>query len=212
MRLKLAGQKFGRWTVLSFHGVQRRYSSWLCRCDCGTERVVISRSLKNGTSKSCGCLHREIMTNVGKKHGCRKLPEYDVWNAMIQRCSNPNHANYHNYGLRGISVCDEWQKFENFLADMGRRPSNKHSIERIRNNEGYQPNNCKWATQVEQCNNTRHNRMLLVNGVARTISELARESGIQSCTIISRIEYGWSNEDAVLKPVNQAIWRNRKTP
>jgi hypothetical protein len=161
----LTGKQFGRWFVLAIHPTRMRYGRhghavcvlWHCRCDCGTERVVFGCNLRRGLSNSCGCFSREQTIKRSKKHSHAKRGNhtrvYDCWVTMRQRCCNPKNTDYDDYGGRGISVCARWSKFENFLADMGERPAGT-SLDRIDVNGHYQPNNCRWATPIEQ----RHNR------------------------------------------------------
>lgn len=132
------------------------------------------------------------MTNIkhhNATHGLSKTPEHNVWQLMKQRCTDPNVKNYHRYGGRGIKVCDRWlgvKGFENFLADMGRRPAGK-SLERINNNKGYSPENCKWAEKLEQANNTHTNRFLTYEGKTMTIAQWAREVGLSMHTLYARL-------------------------
>jgi len=151
-RYDLTGNKYGRLVVLSRSGKNKHGQSlWLCRCDCGKEKVISSVSLKGGRSNSCGCLQKESRI----KHGKHKTPTYNSWDSMIQRCENPKTPKYTLYGGRGIKVCDSWHEFKNFFEDMGERPSTEYSLERVDNNGNYEPGNCKWATQIEQCRNRR---------------------------------------------------------
>lgn len=149
--IDMAGKKFGRWTVVSRNGNKNGQAAWLCKCVCGNESTIKGEMLRRGKSLSCGCLRSE----GHKSHGGRYSPEYTIWSGMIQRCTNPKRKGYQNYGGRGIKVTERWRRFENFIADMGQRPSSKHSIDRIDNNGDYCPQNCKWSTQKEQIANQR---------------------------------------------------------
>lgn len=155
--IDLTGQKFGRLTVLECSGRNKHGSAiWLCRCACGNGKVIHGGSLRNGSSKTCGCSHSELATQLNLVHGKHGTPEYRAWKAMITRCTNPNAANYSYYGGKDVCVCERWRhSFENFYADMGQKPTSKHSLDRIDANGNYEPSNCRWATTGVQRINRR---------------------------------------------------------
>jgi hypothetical protein len=156
----LTNQKFGRLTVIERAGSAGNQSTWKCLCECGNEKIVRSSSLRCGDTKSCGCLHKDtariFVVARNKTHGGCGTTEYNTWSAMRQRCYNKNNPFYHCYGGRGITVCERWlNSFENFLSDLGKKPSSKHSLDRINVFDAYSPDNCKWSTPSEQVNNRR---------------------------------------------------------
>ncbi len=127
---------------------------------------------------------------------------------MLYRCEDPSHASYQRYGARGIAVCKQWHEFETFLRDMGRRPSPKHSIDRIDNDGNYEPANCKWSTVIEQANNSRNNRVLTFRGESKTLAQWAREFNMKWDTLRCRLREGWSMERAVTEPLK--VQKKRK--
>jgi hypothetical protein len=194
-RLELAGQKFGRLTVLRFESLDaRRNSYWRCVCECGQETVASGSNLKRGGVKSCGCLVHARVAFTVESH-----QDFPVYIGMIGRCNNPNMPNYGRYGGRGIKVCSRWVDggFWAFLEDMGPRPSPSHSLDRIDTDGDYEPGNCRWATAKEQGRNRRNNKMLTYNGQTKPMSEWAEALGINPHTLKTRIRKGWSVEEAV---------------
>ena len=198
----IEGQKFGMLTVVGFIGINKRGNSiWCCKCECGSQWVTVhANNLKNGHTKSCGCLHLVRIEEVNTKHGHKRTNNvsrvYSTWISMKRRCHSPKCKHYLDYGGRGITVCDRWQKFENFLEDMG-EPWKGMSIDRIDVNGNYELSNCRWATKKEQANNTRRNHLLTLNGRTQTMTQWAEEIGIKSPTLRHRLRAGWSIERAL---------------
>lgn len=201
-RTKWEGRKFSNLTIESVirdsHGVVTRC---ICICGCGNKTNVAVAHLYYGHTKSCGCLKASF--DGRPTHGLSKSPEYYTWNQMIQRCTNPKTESFPLYGGRGITVCDEWRTFERFYADMGPRPSPKHSIDRIDSDGPYAPNNCRWVLGKVQHRNRRNNRILKVGGVSCPVAEWAERTGIPASAIYGRIHIGWSDERAVTTPLRK---------
>jgi len=202
----LVGQRFGRLEVVEYLGSDRHHNTlWLCRCECGQEKRVHGPCLKSGNTISCGCVMREKVAKRSSTHGCARVgrltPEFRTWVSMRFRCRDTRHA---NYGGRGIRVCDRWdQSFEAFLQDMGPRPSDQHSLDRIDVNGDYEPHNCRWATVKQQLRNKRGNRLLTCRGETKTLAEWCEITGQKWHTITGRIMRGWGVEDAIFRPVDK---------
>jgi hypothetical protein len=170
--INLTGRTFGALTVRKYLGG----SKWACACVCGGSTTAVTGNLRSGNSQSCGCRKRAVLGESTVTHGWCGTPTYRSWKAMRTRCKNPSTPAYKNYGGRGITVCERWLKFENFLADMGERQQG-HSLERKDNNKGYRPDNCVWATPLEQGLNTRTTRRITWQGTTMSMSEWAKYAG-----------------------------------
>lgn len=201
-RIDIVGTRSGRWTVISrAENTKQGQAQYLCRCDCGNEKVLKSIIIRRGISKSCGCYHREDCIKRSTRHGHATggiSPTYHSWASMVARCTNNKIRNWLDYGGRGITVCERWMKFENFLADMGEKPAGR-SLDRIDNNKGYSPENCRWATDIEQARNKRSNNLITYNGVTKTLQEWANDLGINSANLIHRLRK-WDFNRAMSEP------------
>ena len=149
-----------------------------CKCDCGNETVVFRMNLRPQNTTSCGCVFRKRASDRFKTHGRSKTTEYRSWSQMKNRCQNPNADRWEYYGGRGIKVCERWQKFENFLEDMGPKPGRGYSVERIDNEGDYTPENCKWATRSEQVNNRRSSAINKIKSAGFTLAEFLADDAM----------------------------------
>jgi hypothetical protein len=203
--IDLTGLKFGRWTILKQINTNKKKSRWKCECSCGIIKNIDGYSLRTGDSKSCGCLHKDIMT----KHGLSNSHIDKIWKSMIQRCTNPKNPRYKDYGNRGITVCKRWlpknNGFINFLNDMGLPPSKKHQIDRIDNNKGYHKKNCRWSTNKENNYNRRDSHMLTYKGKTQCIAAWAEEYNLPYDTLRTRIRRGWNIDRALNEPIRRKI-------
>lgn len=201
----LIGQKFNMLTVVEYYGKTKRgMSRWKCLCDCGNIKIITIGNLKNGNTKSCGCLRKEGNRLI---HGHNKVGMgskiYMAWSHMKQRCNNPNDKRYKDYGGRGIIICKRWLKFENFLEDMGECLLGL-SLDRINNNLGYYKENCRWATRKQQNRNTRKNIYLTHNNKTQLLLDWAKEYNINYTTLYNRIYIcNWSIKKALTTPVKK---------
>jgi hypothetical protein len=189
------------WTRLDANRHGRRV---MCRCDCGTERLVVEADLIAGRSKGCGCTRYANATKariaVCTTHGLATTREYRIWTDMRRRCHQPHRPDFYKHGGRGISVCDRWRNsFEAFFADMGPCPP-KHTLDRLNNDGPYEPGNCAWRTHSQQLRNTRVNRHITVFGETMTVADAADRYAVRYDRLLDRLNRGWSPEDAITKP------------
>lgn len=152
---KMIGQKFGKWTIIKFIDIHRNLQRFQIQCKCGTISKSTGADLRAGKTKQCVICHNRENAENNTTHGMHKHKLYKVWSTMRHRCNNSNDPNYKYYGGRGIKVCERWDKFENFLSDMGFRPKGKMTLDRINNDGNYEPGNCRWVTHKENCQNRR---------------------------------------------------------
>lgn len=189
------GETFGRLTVAE-NTRTGPYAACLCRCECGTEKVIRRDCLTDGVTKSYGCLQRDSMSRRQRRHGMSASPTWRVWRSMRQRCEDSNCKGFAGYGGRGIRVCERWQVFENFIDDMGEAPKGMQ-LERIDNDGNYEPSNCKWATRKEQARNRRSTKFVEYRGERMCVSELADKVGMSRGTLACRLKRGVPVEQAV---------------
>jgi hypothetical protein len=205
--MEYIGKKYNRWTIKAYRGYNNLGKhTYLCQCECGKEKIVVLGNLKSGTSKSCGCLNDESRkgNTRNKKHGMSFSREYHTWRAMLDRCECTTHREYPMWGGRGIKICERWHDFNNFYADMGKRPPNT-TLDRIDNNGNYEPTNCRWADAKTQANNKRSNTLITYEGRTQTLQQWADEVGIGATTIHNRISnLGWSVEEAMTRKPSHA--------
>jgi len=204
-RNDIVGKKFGRLTAIMFSHSLKKYAYWKFLCECGNIKVIRGTHVTSGLTLSCGCFRNEqtskALTTHGHYTGRSQTSEICAWKNLKERCLNKKDKGYENYGGRGIKICDRWMKFENFYADMGDRPSDKHSIDRINNDGNYEPSNCKWSTRTEQNSNTRRNRYYTYGGETLTIMQWGRKLGFNPGMLKSRIKRGASFKDAITRPL-----------
>lgn len=204
----LTGMRFGYLTVLSrAQNSPTGEAMWNCKCDCGSIVTVGGYSLRNGNTKSCGCLQKEIIVSRNKTHGKSNSRLYRTYMHMKERCFSKSDKRYKEYGGRGITICDEWSGksgFENFYKwSMENGYADNLTIDRIDVNGNYEPSNCRWTNMRVQQNNRRNNHTLEYNGETKTLSQWSEITGIKSITILNRLRLGWSVEKALSEPVRR---------
>jgi hypothetical protein len=202
--IDITGRRFGRLVVIGLAGSTKQdLLKWECRCDCGKVTIVVGTSLRSGKTRSCGCLQRDRAHETFFKHGHASITgrsfEYAIWANVVQRTTNPNHRYWRYYGGRNppVPLCERWRTFENFLADMGPKPSSKHTLERIDNTKGYEPANCEWRTRKEQARNTRRNRIVTIDGITACLSAICEQFGLPYHRLLGLItRYGYQPQVA----------------
>lgn len=200
----LTGLTFGRLTVIKRAGnIGDRRTTWLCKCECGNEKIIEGDSLRSGKTKSCGCIRSETMRKKKLIHGFGNERLWDIWKHMNNRCYNTSHPNYKRYGGRGITVCDEWKNdylaFKEWALNNGY--AENLTIDRKDNDGNYEPSNCRWVILDEQNYNKRNTVFITINGETRNLKEWSEISGLSKHLIYSRFRRGWNGTD-LLKPKN----------
>lgn len=201
LEIKL-GTKYGKLTLIDevYPFCPRKF---LCRCDCGKEKVILLTSVKTGKTVSCGCHHKSIVTS----HGMTKTRIHSIWRDMKYRCDNPNNSNYIRYGAKGIKVCKRWYKFENFYKDMGATYKDKLTIDRIDGTKDYKPSNCRWATMSEQI----RNRSISIYHKGEIMWDANKRLGGGISLIGARLALGWSKEKAFSTPARKRLPNKKLT-
>lgn len=200
--IDLTGRIFGRWLVISRAPTSANKTTvWNCACLCGNHKIVLGAKLRNGESKSCGCLRSQLTAERERinltTHGMRFTRTYKSYDSMKQRCNNPNNKDYRYYGGKGVIVCNRWlESFMNFFEDMGERPQGM-SIDRLDNSEHYCKENCKWSDKYEQSNNRKGITCVEIGGVKKTISQWQKISGVSRSTILKRINAGITGHEII---------------
>lgn len=206
----ITGQVFSRLTAIRRSGANKDgRATWLCKCECGKELVILGKDLRSGNTRSCGCLHSDATAKRNLKHGMasrgHKHPLYSTWCRIKQRCYNPDCEDYYLYGAVGVQVCERWRNsFEAFLEDVGTSKPTGTSIDRYPDKEGnYEPGNTRWGTDEMQANNKRNNRILEFNGKSMSVAMWSKETGIHNQTILYRLNHGMSVEEALTSPLKK---------
>lgn len=208
----ISGNRYGRLVAVRMS----TNAKWLFRCDCGNEKEIKRTDACTGKTRSCGCYNKEsarkrriAQINPNARH---KHPLGPTWAGMMSRCYDPNSTSYKSYGAKGITVAEEWHSFEQFVKDVGQKPSPEHSLDRIKGHLGYSKSNCRWATRKEQSRNTSKNKIIEYNGVSKTLIDWAEEYGMRADTLNRRLKKGWSVEDALHKPLEEPGRKGEKNP
>ena len=202
--VNVIGVKYELLTIKSFFKKIKNHYYYNCICDCGNLKVVEIGNIKSGNTRSCGCKRKNVTSKRSITHNMVTSSEYSTWCGIKRRCLDKNNPAYRNYGGRGIKICDRWlESFENFIEDMGRKPTPKHSIDRIDNNGNYELSNCRWATSKEQNNNKRNNIFITINNYRLLLSEACILHNKPLNLVKNRIRRGWNIIDALEKPIRK---------
>lgn len=205
IRKNLIGKRFGKLVVVELDSIKDGESYWRCECDCGNDVIVSRGHLKSGITKSCGCMHKEVMVKRNTTHGLTNTRLFKIWQGILNRCNNVHSKFYYRYGGRGIKVCDEWK--DNFMSFYNWSMENGYkddlTIDRIEVNGDYEPNNCQWTTRKEQARNTSRNIKILVDGQELTTWEIEKEYNIPMDIVRERYYRGWSGNRIVNTPVRK---------
>lgn len=202
---ELIGRKFGSLTVIEESERVGKNKRALCLCDCGKHSTVIIYNLKNGHTRSCGCLRVRVATESNTSHGLSKTRFYQCWRDMIDRTTREKNSSYESYGGRGIKVCEQWEMFESFASDMYENYL-EHSetngelnttLDRINNDKGYNKDNCRWATVKIQSSNKRSNKRFLVKGQLLTVKEISDKFDLEYAAVRKRVSLGWNSDDLI---------------
>lgn len=206
----LIGRQFGSWNIIA--DAPPCWDRWknksylrersVGQCICGRQRIIRNHNLLSGKSLSCGCQR----TAWNRTHGMAGTQPYHDWLRMIYKCEKPDHPQYKWYGSRGISVCERWHSFENFLADMGERPRGL-TIHRVDNDGNYEPGNCVWANRKTQSRHKRNNRLVTFNGVTASLAEICERFHLNYGAVSHRLLRGWPDEDACSRPLRRVRTR-----
>ena len=200
----MTAKKLHRWTAISVPLFRKNNRpACLCRCDCGTEKIMVWSIITAGQSKSCGCYNREQSSKKHKTHGLSLTPIYTVWKNMRARCERPYSVDYYLYGGRGIKVCERWHTFQNFFDDMGDIPFPLAQIDRIDCDGNYELSNCRWTTATENMRNRRINNYITFEGETHCITEWEEMKGLSRDRIATRLKAGWDLDKAMNTPIKK---------
>jgi len=198
--IDITGKRFGRLIALNRSETIKKIVYFNCVCDCGNKKKIPSHTLRNGESMSCGCYNLELYGKRNLIHNDTNSPEHRVWCKMKNRCDNKNNDAYKYYGGRGITYCERWKVYKNFLNDMGRKPTALHTLDRIEVNGNYCKENCRWATRYEQSVNRRNNIFYTYNGETKTVSQWFGLSDLSKSAFGYRLKKGWNIDKALNTP------------